>query len=202
MSQYVPFGGFLRALTVCFVCVMFGLVACAPTNTLRLLYSSATPGAVANVTAQQIVVVLLNDQRRQGTIGERADSTPLMPNANVADWISRSFVDELGKQGLRVAFANTQAQAQSINPDAIVTGTVQEVWLKENNAVSLNATIRLTIELRKSTELVFSESLSASQERMGLPTNSTAETLLRSTLNEVLQAAVQSVMQKINIDSM
>ena len=115
----------------------------------------------------------------------------------MTDWISRSLADELARQGAQVSYAATQAQAQSGNPDYIVTGTVTDVWLKENSATNVTATIRATVKLASRKGVVYSENLTASQDRQFIPSSSAVESLLSDTLRDLLVPTAKKLQDKI-----
>lgn len=173
------------------------LVACGPSNNVRLMYNPSTASVLPQPQAPRVTVVMFEDQRPHQMIGERKDGSVFTSTSTVTDWISRSLADELARQGAQVSYAATQAQAQSGNPDYIVTGTVTDVWLKENSATNVTATIRATVKLASHKGVVYSENLTASQDRQFIPSSSAVESLLSDTLRDLLVPTAKKLQGKI-----
>lgn len=177
----------------------FLLSACGPGNTVRLMY---TPPAIGSVLpspgAHTVTVVIFDDQRPQPTvIGTKRDGSSVSPNTQVADWVARSLSDELARQGLQVSYATSLSQAKAAKPDYIVTGVVREVWLKETNPTQMDVVVRMSINVAGHSGTVFNETLSATQDRQGLPSASAAENLLSEALRNILSPAAQKIAAKI-----
>lgn len=179
------------------LCVL--LTACGPGNTVRLMYTPPAAGAVLpSPGAPTVTVVIFDDQRPQPTVvGIKRDGASISPNAQVADWVARSLSDELARQGLQVSYATTLSQAKAAKPDYIVTGVVREVWLKETNPTQMDVVIRVSINVAGAKGNIYTETLSATQDRQGLPTESAAENLLSDALRNILGPASQKIAEKI-----
>ena len=169
------------------------LAGCAAKDMIRLLYYPVTPSVLPAPTAPRVVVVLFDDKRGKTEIGVTRKGTPLQAGSSVSDWISRSLADEISRMGPQVSFAPSITLAQSSRPDFIVTGTVEEVWLKETNLASCSASIRLNIRMANRQGTVYEQNLSSSQEKTGLPGFSLAESVLTDTLREVLGVAASKI---------
>lgn len=169
------------------------LVACGPGNTVRLIYSPAVENVLPQPAAPRVTVVMFEDQRTQQSIGVLRDGTVASAGSNVADWVSRSLGDELARDGQQVSYSPTMTGAQNAHPPYIISGVVREVWLKELNPTTMTATIRITVTLRGKKGVLYSENLSSTQERKGLPSATAAETLLADTLRDVLQPTAKKI---------
>ena len=174
-------------LTLAMACL---LAACGPSNNVRLFYNSATPSVLPQPQAVRVAVVMFSDQRANPQVlGPRRDGSSFTANSSVADWISRSLADELARQGVQVSFADSMAQAQSGSPDYIVNGSVRELVLKETGPSSASASMRVSVSLSNRKGVIYSENLSAMQERPFLPTGAAVETLLAETLRDMITPA-------------
>lgn len=179
-----------RSIYVLLIGVMLvGLGGCMPKDTVRLMYTSAEPSVLPSPTAPHVAVVLLEDKRGQDAIGVRSNGGSFQPGSPVAEWVSRSLADELSRKGPQVSYAPTNQLAQSAQPDYIVTGSVDEVWVKEISATTYSAVVRIKLSMANRQGVVFAEGLSASQEKSGIPTSALAENVLTETLRDVLKAA-------------
>lgn len=172
---------------------MLVLAACAPSNTVRLLYAPPDASILPMPNAQRIAVVMFEDQRGTMQIGERRDGTSFVASAPVADWVARNLADELTRQGLQVSYATTLDQARAANPDFIVTGTVNDITLREVKTTDFTAQMRLGVTLSGRKGRIFTETLSSSQSKQVIPSADVVEKLLADTLREVIQPAARKI---------
>ena len=177
--------------------VLAMLAACGPSNNVRLLYNPSSTSVLPQPQAPRVAVVMFEDQRPHQMIGERKDGSVFTSTSTVADWISRSLADELARQGIQVSYAGTLAQAQAGNPDYIVTGTITDVWLKENSATNVTATIRAMVNLANRKGIIYSENLTASQDKQFIPSSTAVESVLADTLRDLLVPAAKKLQAKI-----
>ena len=169
------------------------LAGCAPKDTVRLLYTPVTPSVLPAPTAPRVAVVLFEDKRGKQEIGTRSKGGGFSAATSVPEWISRSLADEISRMGPQVSYAPSIQLAQSARPDYIVTGTVEEVWVKESNPTTYAATVRISFNVANRQGSVYSQNLSSSQEKTGLPSSGMVEDLLTGTLREVLGVAASKI---------
>lgn len=169
------------------------LAGCAPKDTVRLLYTPVTPSVLPAPTAPRVAVVLFEDKRGKQEIGTRSKGGVFSSATSVPEWISRSLADEISRMGPQVSYAPSIQLAQSARPDYIVTGTVEEVWVKESNPTTYAATVRISFNVANRQGSVYSQNLSSSQEKTGLPSSGMVEDLLTGTLREVLGVAASKI---------
>ncbi len=189
MSVFLRLFSSLCAVLLC----ALTLVGCAPKDTVRLLYAPVTPSVLPAPTAPRVAVVLFEDKRGKQEIGTRSRGRTFSAATSVPEWISRSLADEISRMGPQVSYAPSIQLAQSARPDYIVTGTVEEVWVKESNPTTYAATVRISFNVANRQGLVYSQNLSSSQEKTGLPNSGMVEELLTSTLREVLGVAASKI---------
>ncbi len=184
------------SLSMCAV-LMFAAVAltgCLAQNNVRLLYNPSGTAALPVATAPRVAVVVFEDQRGRIDIGTRKDGSPFQPGSSVAEWVSQSLADELARQGAQVSLATSMAQAQAGQPDYIVGGVVERVWLTEKSISSYDAVIRIQTRLYSQKQATVSRSFASQQEKTGIPGAALAEQTLSSTLADVLKNASMSIM--------
>lgn len=175
----------------------FALSACGPSNTVRLVSKPADNSVLPAPGAPRVTVVQFEDKRANVQLGVRRDNSSFVANAPVAEWLSRSLADELTRFGLQVSYATTADQGRSGNPDYIITGVIDEMWLKESSTTELSATIRASMTLSGRKGRILTENLSAGQTRKALPSANTAEELLSDTLQELVTPAAQKAQHAI-----
>ncbi|MBD5417946.1 MAG: hypothetical protein HDR50_09925 [Desulfovibrio sp.] len=176
------------------------LSACGPSNTVRLLPPPPLDASVLPApNAPSVSVVNFEDKRVDtASIGVRRDGSAFTTSGDVAEWISRALADELARSGFQVTFAANVNQARSGNPDYLVTGQVDEVWLKENSSMEISSQMRVKCALANRKGRLWSESTNASQSRSGLPSGSTADNLLLDTLRDLVKPMAQKIVQTID----
>lgn len=179
---------------------VFLLSACGPSNTVRLLPPPPLDASVLPApNAPSVSVVSFEDKRVDtSSVGVRRDGSAFTTSGNVAEWISRALADELARSGFQVTFAANVNQARSGNPDYLVTGQVDEVWLKENSSLEITSQMRVKCALANRKGRLWSESTNASQSRSGLPSGSTADNLLLDTLRDLVKPMAQKIVQTID----
>lgn len=98
---------------------------------------------------------------------------------------------------MQVTFALNVGQARSGNPDYLVTGQVDEAWLRETSATDLATSLRVNYVLANRQGRLLRESLSSSQSRTGLPSGAAAENLMLETLRDLVKPMAQKIVQTI-----
>ncbi len=186
----------LLSFVFMFACMALMVFGCAQNN-VRLLYNPATPANVPSVTAPRVTVVVFDDQRNRVDIGVRKDGTPFQPGSNVAEWVSYSLADELTRQGAQVSIATSRQQAEAANPEYMVHGLIERVWLTEKNISNYEAAIRLQIHIYSRNKTPAIKNIGAQQDKTGVPGARLAEETLSSTLADVLKDASSRIMAEI-----
>lgn len=173
---------------------------CGPSNNVRLLHKPPDASTLPAPGAASVSVVEFQDKRGLSSeqLGVRRDKSSFTTNAPVSEWLSRSLADELAKLGLQVSYATTVDQARSGNPAYIVTGSIEEIWIKESSAMELSATVRATMTVSSRKGRLLTEGLTASQTQKGLPGASVAEDLLLDTMQELVHPAARKAEHVIN----
>lgn len=175
------------------------LCACGPGNTVRLLPAPALQAtSLPAPNAPSVSVVLFTDKRPDPEIvGKRRDGSAFTTNGDVAEWLSRALADDLARKGMRVTFALDTAQARSGAPDYLVTGVVDQVWLRETSSVEMTAQMRVQCTLANRKGKLWMETTNSSQTYGGLLTSSAANNLLLSTLRDLVQPVAQKIIATV-----
>ena len=181
------------------VLLAFLATACGPANSVRLLPPPFQEGAVLpGPKAPRVTVVAFDDKRQDMTvIGSRRDNTAFVTNDSVTQWISKALADELARNGLQVSYSDSVNQARAGNPDYLVTGDVDQVWLREKSATDLSTQMRVNYSVANRQNRIYKETLNASQSRTVMPTGSAADTIMLDTLRELIKPMAQKIVQAI-----
>ncbi len=184
----------LLFLSLALMLAMF-LTACGPSNTVRLLSPAPAVNPVLPApNAPRVTVVPFTDNRQDTTnLGVRRDGSAFVASDDLAQWVSRGLADELRRQGMQVSYAMDENQARSGNPDYIVTGTVEQAWLREVSATELATSMRATYRLAPRSGRVVKETLNSSQNRSGIPTGGAAEEIMLNSMRELVQPMARKI---------
>ena len=185
----------LLPLSLALMLAMF-LTACGPSNTVRLLSPAPAVNPVLPApNAPRVTVVPFTDNRQDTTnLGVRRDGSAFVASDDVAQWVSRGLADELRRQGVQVSYALDENQARSGNPDYIVTGTVEQAWLREVSATELATSMRATYRLAsRDGKKISKETLNSSQTRSGIPSSGAAEEIMISSLRDLVQPMARKI---------
>lgn len=189
----------IRLLLAPLALMMLMLCACGPSNTVKLLPPpplAATTLPAPNAPSVSIVS-FADDRADPGVLGTRRDGTVFVTTGDVPVWMSRGLADELAKKGFRVTFATSVSQARSGNPDYLLTGKVLNVWIKENSTTELSVALSANCTFANRKGRLWSENFNTSQTLTTLPSGSTADNLLLSTLEDLMKPIVQKITQTI-----
>lgn len=175
------------------------LSACGPSNNVRLLSPPPLDASTLPApNAPRVSVVIFADKRAdQTSLGQRRDSSAFVTADNVAQWMSKALADELARNGLQVSYAVSVSQARSGNPDYLVTGEVDEAWLRETSATEMSTNLRVNYVLANRQGRLLRESLNSSQSRTGLPSGAAAENLMLETLRDLVKPMARKIVQTI-----
>ena len=181
------------------VLLAFLATACGPANSVRLLPPPFQEGAVLpGPKAPRVTVVAFEDKRQDMTVlGSRRDNTAFVTNDSVTQWISKALADELARNGLQVSYSDSVNQARAGNPDYLVTGDVDQVWLREKSATDLSTQMRVNYSVANRQSRIYKETLNASQSRTVMPTGSAADNIMLDTLRELIKPMAQKIVQAI-----
>ncbi len=182
------------SLTLCtLLMTALALTGCLAKNEVHLLYDTSAVKAAPLATAPRVVVVQFDDARTDPHIGIRKDGTAFQTSSSVSSWVTQALADELTRQGMQVSVALSMAQAQVNQPDLIVGGSVDKVWLTEKNISSYQAEIRVQTRVHRVLQAMQTRTFTATQEKTGIPGAKLAEETLSGTLADVLSRAASSV---------
>ena len=187
------------ALALCALCLAC-LTACGPANDVRLLYKPADTSAqplLQTPGAATVAVVCFADKRGKSQLGVRRDGSAFDSATPVGEWAARSLADELERLGLRAGYAENLGQAHALKSACIVSGSVEEIWLKQDSYTNIAANMRVTVNMTRADKHIFTESFNANQQRTGLPSGTAAENILLDTMQEIVQPAAQKLRARL-----
>ena len=184
-------------LPVLWLIALFALSACGSGGTVRLLYRPADAPAIPASTAPGLAVVQIKDVRTNSYIGVRHDNSPFVPNGDVPEWVTRSLAEAFTRLGLRVTHAKNLETARSSQPEYIMTGELQELWIRESSRTDISAGVKVFISVTGHKGRLINESVMSSLSRQGLLGRSAAEELLYNTLQELVQSVALKTQQSI-----
>jgi uncharacterized lipoprotein YajG len=176
---------------------LFTLNACGPGNTVRLLHRPTDAPQIPESTAPSISIVQLKDARSNSYIGVRRDNTPFIPNGTVPEWVTQSLADGLTRQGLRGTYAQTLEAARASQPQYILTGELQELWIREGSRTDISAGVKAFISVVGHRGKLVNEGMTSSLSKQGVLGSAAAEELLFNTVQELVQSVANKTQQAI-----
>ena len=191
MKNYRRFS-LLSCLVMLFAAL--ALTGCLAKNEVRLLYDIEGSKVAPSATAPRIVVVQFEDKRATTELGLRKDGSLFQTSGSVASWTTQALADELAARGAQVSVALSMAQAELNHPQYIVTGDVENVKLTEKNMTAYQAEVRVQTRLYTASQLSFTRTFTAQQEKTGIPGAKLMEQTLSGALAEALSNAAAAVM--------
>ena len=96
-----------------------------------------------------------------------------------------------------MSYSDSVSQARAGNPDYLVTGDVDQVWLREKSATDLSTQMRVNYSVANRQSRIYKETLNASQSRTVMPTGSAADNIMLDTLRELIKPMAQKIVQAI-----
>ncbi|MDR2851254.1 MAG: hypothetical protein LBV65_04390 [Desulfovibrio sp.] len=175
------------------------LAACGPSNNVRLIFPPPPDTAVLPASnAPRVSVVAFTDKRvDRSSLGARRDNTAFLSDTDPAQWISRAFADEMARSGMQISYAATVNEARKGNPDFLVTGEMDEAFLREVSATELSATLRVSYAVANRQARIMHDSINAGQTRTGLPSSGATENLMLDTLKDLIKPMARKTVYAI-----
>jgi hypothetical protein len=115
----------------------------------------------------------------------------------VPDWVTRSLAGELTRQGLRVTYAQNLEAARASQPQYILTGELQELWMRESSRTDISARVKACISVAGHKGKLVNESVTSSLSKQGLLGSSAAEELLYNLVQDLVQSVGHKTQQAI-----
>ncbi len=172
------------------VCTLFCLMllaACGPSNTVHLNPYKPAGGVLPAPQSSTISVVQFADKRVDtGSLGLRRDNSYFTTLDSASVWLSQAVADKLSALGYQVTYATTTAEAIKGTPEYILTGSLEDLNIKENSSTSFEASMRVKYVLSSRDKKVVLETLSANESRTAFPSSSAVESLLSDCLFDIV----------------
>ena len=170
------------------------LASCGPSNTVRLLPLKQDASVLPAPTSSTISVVQFADKREdRSSLGLRRDHSYFTSIDSAPKWLSEAAADKLSAHGYRVTYAKSVAEGVKGSPDYILTGSLEELNIKEQSATSFEISMRVKYVLSNKTKKIALETLTANQTRTTFPSNSAVESLLQDTLKDIINPMYEKV---------
>ena len=180
-----------RHLFLTFLCCAFSafcLTACGPGNDVRLLaIDQPAVSVLPKPNAPTVTVVEFKDARSNGTsVGQRRDRSAFTTSDSPTLWISHALADALSRHGFLVSYAKSFDQARKGNPDYMVTGKLERVWLKESSATYIEAILEAQFTLANREKHLLRENNKSQSSRNWPSTSNQTEEMLRDTMRDLV----------------
>lgn len=169
------------------------LAGCAQ-SIVHLVYSAPKETITPRAGAPTVCVVAFEDRRGKDEIGQRRDGGLFLAHADVTGWVSRAMADELARTGLTVTYTSDIGQAKASNPDYIVTGVIDEIWLTESSLTRYASSMRVTISLlRGNGSYITKNNYSSTFSKTVIPMSDVPQSMLSEGLIDLLRPAARNI---------
>lgn len=112
----------------------------ADSETIDLTYRTA--GIEPATCSKSVAIITFQDNRTESGIGESGKGKKFQSSPPVSEWITRALYDELKSVGCRVEYHDT---AGEFGTDVIMTGAVEQAYIKQDSWTKYNVNMRLQI---------------------------------------------------------
>ncbi len=181
-------------LAVCTLLCLALLSACGPSNTVHLIPLKPADGVLPAPQSSTIGVVLFADKRADtSSLGLRRDNSYFTTLDSASVWLSRAVADKLSSMGYQVTYATTTSEAIKGDPAYLLTGSLEDLNIKENSATSFEASMRVKYVLSSREKKLVLETLSANENRTSFPSSSAVEGLLSDVLKDIVDPMANKV---------
>lgn len=172
------------------------LTACTPSNYVRLKYQSEHDIEQFAPNAPKVTIVQLADERSTkrktaSEIGQRSDNSPFLSVSSVSEWITKALEQELSRRGVVTRFTRTPSEATG--DTNILTGSVQEVWLKQRTGTEYGTKIVIKLKLNDNPATTYESNII----RQAIPFSDITEVTMTEALRTLLDNAVPKVVQQL-----
>ena len=138
---------------------------------------------------------MFEDQRAKIAIGEKKDGKPFYSRDIVAEWVSRALYEELRTNGCGVEYHD---KAYDFSTDYVISGTIQEVFVKQKSYKDYAANMALRVELKQDDRVVFEKSYVSTLNKATVPSPGVNSKMLTELLQGMLRELVPEVRSHID----
>jgi len=169
------------------------LAACASNTVVPLRYQPSAPQA-GQVCAQSFTLLPFVDKRADTlTIGILGEGKRYYAENDPAEWVSWAMFEELKARGCDVKY---REKADPSPPKGyVVSGSFDQVFVERGAKLTVKADLRFNVKLERDGQFVYEKVYSGSREDLGVTAVSSAQSVLASTLQYLLQDAATNVVQ-------
>lgn len=187
-----------------FALLVFALLfaACGPSNTIHLKPLKHTgDNILPTPSSVSLTVVKFADKREdKSSLGLRRDQSYFTTMDNASEWVTRAIADRFASAGYQASYAGSPSEARKGSADYVLTGSIEELVVRESSATSYEVSMRVRFVLAdRNDKVVKIETLSSSSSRTTIPTSSSVENLLGETLKGIVDPMfdkIDSVLRK------
>lgn len=169
------------------------LAACASNTVVPLRYQPSAPQA-GQACSQSLTLLPFVDKRADTlTIGILGEGKRYYAENDPAEWISWAVFEELKARGCDVKY---REKADPSPPKGyVVSGSFDQVFVERGAKLTVKADLRLNLKLEKDGQFIFEQVYSGSREDLGVTAVSSAQAVLATTLQYLLQDAATHVVK-------
>jgi hypothetical protein len=169
------------------------LGACASNTVVPLRYQPSAPQS-GQVCTQSFTLLPFADKRADTlTIGVLGDGKRYYAENDPIEWVSWAMFEELKARGCDVKYR--EKQDASPLKGYVVSGSFDQLFVERGAKLTVKADLRLNVKLEKDGQFISEQVYSGSREDIGVAPVSSAQSVLASTLQYLLQDAATNVVK-------
>lgn len=133
------------------------------------------------------MVEFTDTRKDRNAIGLRRDQSAFTTMDNPTRWISHALADALAREGVMVSYAKSFDQARKANPDFMVTGKLERLWLNEPSTTYLETIVGAQFTIANREKHLLRENNKSQSSRNWPSTKSQVEEMLRDTMRDLVE---------------
>lgn len=169
----------------------FAGVGFADSETIDLTYRTA--GIEPATCSKSVAIITFQDNRAEPEIGESGKGKKFQSNPPVSEWITRALYDELKSVGCRVEYHDT---AGDFGTDVIITGAVEQAYIKQDSWTKYNVDMRLQIFVTMGNKKI-TKTYRSTMTKRTVPSFSFNSNVATESLQDVMREAVPALQKTL-----
>ena len=148
-----------------------------------------TAGIEPATCSNSVAISTFQDNRTESWIGESGRGKKFQSNPPVNEWITRALYDELKSVGCQVEYHDT---AGDFGTDAIITGIVEQAYIKQDSWTKYNVDMRLQILITMGNKKI-TRTYRSTMTKRTVPGFSFNSNVATESLQDVMRGAVPAL---------
>jgi hypothetical protein len=169
---------------------LFVLIGCVDKK-INLIYSPVTK--LDMPCTKSVAVVAFADKRSDKTLGQTTGSKTYYTDGDIGQWVSKALADELGRNGCKVSFVSSAAEAKGA--DYVLTGEVYKVFFRRPAYASFYTDMDLKVAMAHDDFTFFTQTFHVETYEDGTAPDESY--ILERDLQEAMKKVVPEIVSRV-----